>query len=301
MTIEWWVEGIFVLSQGVSITRAIYHSKVSKEQGRSVTPVLYWGLTILIWSLIATYGFFIGSFAMMFVIFPGVVYALYHVDIELKGYIRNIIFFPLRLILSHKMLNKMGLKSIRDERIEVALKFCEGKVLDIGCGNNQLIQKYIEDGNGGLGIDIFNIDNQEDILMVENCNALPLPDESYDTACFVASLHHIPNDLEVLKEIKRVLRKDGKIVITEPPYLVGLIRHKLAWWNPDKNNRGYSHNEKLGLTNKYILNLLSSVGFELEYSERFCAGLNKVYVFGIENRIRPARFGSHRHRKDVAK
>jgi len=281
MTIPWWVEGIFLLSQVFSITRAIYHSKVSKEQGKSVTPLFYWVLTIFIWGCISAYGFFIGSFAMMIVIFPGVAYALYHIDIELKGRIRNFIFFPLRIILSHERLNKLGLKSIRDERVEMALKFCRGRIIDIGCGNNQLINEYRkgEEFVGAVGVDIYNIDNRKEIILVKNCKKLPFPDDFFDTACFVASLHHIPNDLEVLKEVKRVLTKNGRIVVTEPPYLVGLIRHKLAWWNRDKNERIFSSDEKLGLTNEYIINLFRAAGFEWLLDEKFCAGLNKVYVF----------------------
>lgn len=65
----------------------------------------------------------------------------------------NAIALPLRIVLSHESINKIGLKSLRDERCDIVMKYCRGRLLDIGCGNNQLVRMY---GQGSVGIDVFD-------------------------------------------------------------------------------------------------------------------------------------------------
>lgn len=47
---------------------------------------------------------------------------------------------PIRLFLPHDFLEKIGISSIREERNNLVMKFVQGRLLDIGCGKNILVE-----------------------------------------------------------------------------------------------------------------------------------------------------------------
>ncbi len=61
--------------------------------------------------------------------------------------------------------------------------------------------------------------------------------------------------------------------------VIGYVRHKLAWWDPDQHDRGMKEGEDMGLSNKYIVNLFAGAGFRLILRKRFILGLNNLYIF----------------------
>ena len=186
----------------------------------------------------------------------------------------NIIFLPLRVFCSHELVNKLGLVSLRDERCDEVLKNCSGRLLDMGCGNNQLVNKY---DNDGVGVDVY--DFGADAVIVEDTSKLPFEDGSFDTISFVASLNHIPNRKEVLQEIRRVLSENGQVVLTMLSPFIGKVRHKLAWWDEDQSERGLKEGEKFGMSHEQIVSLLQSQGFKLIKRKRIICFLNNIYVF----------------------
>lgn len=97
-------------------------------------------------------------------------------------------------------------------------------VLDIGCGAGRFCSPIVEDGLSYIGIDISQgqIDQakkackQGQFIQGSMLN-LPFEDSQFDVVVFIASLHHLENPdkrLQALKEAKRVLKKDGVILIT---------------------------------------------------------------------------------------
>lgn len=188
--------------------------------------------------------------------------------------ILDIVFFPVRVLFSHELVNKLGLRSLRDERCDRVMRNCRGRLLDIGCGNNQLVRKY---GHSSIGVDVYDFGGGATI--VEDTSKLPFDDGSFDTVSFVACLNHIPNRAGVLVESERVLSKNGRIVLTMISPIVGAIRHKLAWWDKDQLERGMKEGEEFGLSQERIMSLLESVGFKLVKIKKFIFGLNNLYVF----------------------
>lgn len=69
--------------------------------------------------------------------------------------------------------------------------------------------------------------------------AIPVPDESFDLVLATDIIEHVDDDLKALKELQRVLKKSGRIVITVPafPSLWGLqddvSHHKRRYRRPD--------------------------------------------------------------------
>jgi len=186
----------------------------------------------------------------------------------------NFIFLPVRLIFSHETVNKLGLRSLRDERYDMIRKNIEGRLIDIGCGNNELVKSY---GHESVGVDVYDFGGGA--LIVEDTSKLPFKNKSFQSASFVACLNHIINRDEVLKEVNRLLKEDGRVCMTMISPFWGVLRHKLAWWDPDQHDRGMKEGEEMGLSSKYIIDLFLKNGFHLVKRQRFILGINNLYIF----------------------
>lgn len=58
---------------------------------------------------------------------------------------------------------------------------------------------------------------------------MPLPDCSVDTVFLNAVLEHLPDSYSVLKECKRILKTNGKIVMTTPTRLAKPVLEFMAF------------------------------------------------------------------------
>lgn len=112
-------------------------------------------------------------------------------------------------------------------------------IIDFGCGtggNFEFLERFGK---------VIGIDNSETALAfcsgksatrLFNGNNIPFPDDSADLITTLDVLEHIDNDSEILKEHWRVLKKNGKILITVPAY-------RFIW---------SEHDEALGHRRRYI-------------------------------------------------
>jgi len=122
----------------------------------------------------------------------------------------DFIFAPLRftgISESSELLQKLKLTTLEEERINAVLPYVQGRLLDIGCGRNMLVNKYKEKGGDGIGIDVYDYDCKA--IIVEDSSNLPFPDNSFDTIVFIACLNHIPYRLDALKEAHRLVSDGG--------------------------------------------------------------------------------------------
>lgn len=159
-------------------------------------------------------------------------------------------------------------------RIQTVLPFIKGRLLDIGCGMNRLVRTY---GNG-VGVDVHNWGNVD--YVVEDSAKLPFDAASFDTVTIIAALNHIPNREEVLKECGRVLKPDGRLVITMITPRVSALWHLLrAPWDADQQERGMVEGEVYGFTAKQLIGLAQAQGFTLLTREKFMLQLNSIYLF----------------------
>ena len=78
---------------------------------------------------------------------------IYQWKIAVLSKLINIIWFPIWLVFAHEVVNKMGLRSLRDERYDLGMEHCRGRLLDIGRGNNQLVKNY---GHDSIGVDVYD-------------------------------------------------------------------------------------------------------------------------------------------------
>jgi ubiquinone/menaquinone biosynthesis C-methylase UbiE len=100
------------------------------------------------------------------------------------------------------------------------------KALEIGCGNGhgtKLIKKYFNPRNI-IGIDLDermirlakkrNADQSISFLAMDAAK-LNFPDKYFDVIFDFGMIHHIPNWKDCLKELRRVLKDDGKVILED--------------------------------------------------------------------------------------
>ena len=99
------------------------------------------------------------------------------------------------------------------EVIEYSLKYISGKTLDLGAGSakyrniiKQKASEYIT----------FDMVDGENIDVVGSVFDLPFNDEEFDTIISTQVLEHVEKPWIMIKEIHRVLKKDGHCILTAP-------------------------------------------------------------------------------------
>lgn len=104
------------------------------------------------------------------------------------------------------------------------------RILELGCGAAHLSRKLLQRLPGsavtGLEVDERQMAKnlrqpQERLTFVRaGAQAIPFPDQSYDLALMLKSLHHVPLDLmdRALAEVHRVLRPQGLLYVSEPVF-----------------------------------------------------------------------------------
>jgi ubiquinone/menaquinone biosynthesis C-methylase UbiE len=113
-------------------------------------------------------------------------------------------------------------------RYAFARKFCGNKiVLDIACGEGYGTYLLSQKAHYVYGVDIDGTsilhatkkyEKQESNFRFKtgSCSAIPLDDNSIDVAVSFETIEHHNEHEEMLKEIKRVLKPDGVLIISSP-------------------------------------------------------------------------------------
>jgi ubiquinone/menaquinone biosynthesis C-methylase UbiE len=114
----------------------------------------------------------------------------------------------------------------RDREIAGALPDPIGSVLDIGCGQGDLLAQLSPRAQTVVGTDLVDVmvetarANLRDYANVRVLAApaedLPFPDQSIDAAILADVIEHLLEPIGCLKEIRRVLKPGGLLVITTP-------------------------------------------------------------------------------------
>jgi SAM-dependent methyltransferase len=180
---------------------------------------------------------------------------------------------PFRLALfDQKWLPRFGWTTLEEERIGAVLPHVRGRLLDIGAGPNNLVRRY----GDGIGVDVH--DWGGGIIVVENSAELPFEDASFDSVSCVAALNHIPNRGDVLAEARRIVKDDGRLVITMINPILGGIGHAIWWYGEDRHRGGMEEGEVGGLWPRDIVNMCVARGFRLREHRRFVYGMNHLFV-----------------------
>lgn len=145
----------------------------------------------------------------------------------------------------------------RNKPWDICIKFIESLstndiVIDIGCGNGRHSFPCSEYVKNVISVDISNeflkiiaVKNNNKINLIHsNFRFLPFKNKSFNAALFIASLHnmnHRRNRIDSLIELKRILKKNGKALISV--WSRSQDKYKKYFENKLNNNK---NNEELG-------------------------------------------------------
>ena len=110
------------------------------------------------------------------------------------------------------------------ERITGALNKSNPKILDVGCGTGGNLKMLAAYGQAE-GVDIsqdavdFCHERGLDSVKLGAAEQLPYEDNSFDVITSLDVIEHLDDDVEGLREIKRVLRPDGRVLLFVPAFM----------------------------------------------------------------------------------
>ena len=142
---------------------------------------------------------------------------------------------------------------------------CGGLVLDLGCGTGEVLELLRHNCSEVIGVDgsprmlelarrRFGEDSAGVSLRIGELDHLPLRDGEADFACINLVLHHLSRPQDALREIARVVRPDGLLLVSD------FDRHQ------QENMRAVYGDRWLGFTREDMDAMLRGAGFEtVEY------------------------------------
>lgn len=147
-------------------------------------------------------------------------------------------------------------------------KLKSGKILDVGCGNGNLFT-LLPSGK----YELFGVDFSENMIAeakkkcgqkatfsVADAEKLPFDSDSFDIIVCNASFHHYVHPDRVLKEMHRVLKDGGEVLIGDPymPAFVRQIMNVLTKFSDSGDYHFYGLVEMKRLFNENGFNPVSS-------------------------------------------
>lgn len=170
---------------------------------------------------------------------------------------------------------------------ELAGKLAGKKLLNVGCGTGGFNMVALDSKVQAFGLDVDKeaIDIcrlkaelkgfEKEYFLKESAEALPFPDDYFDVVYTFSVLEHLQDLEQSLKEIKRVLKKDGLLFINAPDYSSCYEGHYKIFWIPNLPKKMAKAYLKLRgrpsefldslnfITKKEILEKLQRLGLEI--------------------------------------
>jgi ubiquinone/menaquinone biosynthesis C-methylase UbiE len=153
-----------------------------------------------------------------------------------------------------------------------------GDVLEVAIGTGRNLPFYPD------GVRLTGIDHSPEILALArqragelglqaslrrgDAQALPFPDESFDTVVCMLSLCAIPNDRKAVAEMKRVLRPSGKLLLLDHVRATSPVAYAIQWLIEQVSLR-LEGEHQLRRPFEHVL----AEGFEIERHDRLKRGI----------------------------
>lgn len=135
-------------------------------------------------------------------------------------------------------------------------------VLDVGCGTGYGINHLSNYANISTGMDIWKTGvhycqskyGDKNFFFIGSANNLPIKHSSIDLVVSFQVIEHIQPErvCKYLKDIKRILTKDGMVILTTPNKKLRILPLKKPW-NPD-HKKEYTAKELKKLLEKVFIN-----------------------------------------------
>ena len=203
-------------------------------------------------------------------------------------------------------MNISKLKNLRNKRKETKyiknfflskLGYVDGFMLDLGCGWGFWTKKLEPNCKFVIGLDTRDIFPRSKLsrkltFILADGRNLPFRDESFEGVTLFEVLEHAYNDLEFLREINRVLKKEGFLFLSTPnkerlfhqirkivgkpvtyPLSLGIDHYTLRDTQEQWHFQEYSDKE--------LVKLLEDTGFEICNIKGIGLGFGKIAIFAF--------------------
>ena len=166
----------------------------------------------------------------------------------------------------HEILFRSWFQHINKQIAEL-IKPKEGmSILDVGCGWGLLLRELTQ---LNMNLNLYGIDISPEMVRIAkkvrnkniwithgSADKLSYANNKFDVVICILSFHHHPNSMQSLKEMYRVLKSEGKIILLDP-FNDGIFRKIIIYLNgfffQERDVHIYSKSERH--------NLFESVGF----------------------------------------
>ncbi len=177
-----------------------------------------------------------------------------------------------------------------ERRVQVALPWVKGDVLDIGCGSG-LLARSVGNGQRYVGVDIsedriyplkrkyvghpnyefwcINVD--EDIT-----GDPPFLNSAFDTIALLAVIEHLRNPERLLSLLHRLLNNQGRLLITTPTSVGDKTGRFISTITSGIKDPPYSHVRIYGRAS--LTALAEECGFPVQRYRKFELGMNQLLV-----------------------
>lgn len=188
-----------------------------------------------------------------------------------------------------KIFNKSALKQRKYKIIREMLGDFKDKVcLDIGSDNGVISYLLRKDGGKWYSADLI-LETvtlikelvKDNVYKIDDENKFPFDDDTFDNVVIVDFLEHVYNDTFVINEIKRILKKDGTLIINVPNPVNGVVR--FLKFKTGQTDKAHGH-VRAGYSLKDIKNLLGN-DFEVvkckKYARCFSDFIDFLIIFSL--------------------
>ena len=181
-------------------------------------------------------------------------------------------------------------KVVANLRMGQILKFVDknDEVLDFGCGSKSYLLNQVSNVvKHGVGIDyevISTKQNNIEYINFKYSNKLPFDDKTFDKIFLLAVLEHVKLDEvdNLFLEFKRILKDNGKVVLTTPTPFSKPILEFLAF-NLHLISKAEIADHKKYYNQVDIKNISQKCGLKLESYKLFQFGINSCAILEKNN------------------
>ena len=145
--------------------------------------------------------------------------------------------------------------------------FVQGSVLDVGCGRRPYEKTFFSGASRYVGTDYLSDRSNPDV--VSSALQIPFKQDTFDTVVSTEVLEHVPDPLLAMREMQRVLKPGGYMILSTPMYWP---RHEVPY---DFFRYPYDG----------MLHLVKQSGFELE--KIFNRGRSYAFLGQVFQQIHP--------------
>lgn len=173
----------------------------------------------------------------------------------------------------------------RFKKIGHMLKGTKGKLLDIGCAGGTFTNELSKHTDAHItGIDIspeaIKYASQKyphiDFTVYDAASdRFPYDDQSFDTITILETLEHVLNPVEILQDMKRMVKPDGQVIVLVP---AENLHFRLGWeiWTRLPGNLGggvWDDSHVQRFDGNKLRHLMEFIGYEILEEKWFNLGL----------------------------